>query len=128
MANRDAQVGVLVCATPTPALASQRLRLYGADQILVLLDKDDPDMLALGIACQLARALAGRPESGGEEVDATLVADSVTRLREILDAASEIRRGVQEAARGIKRIEAAHDALSADATEVIERLATGDAS
>lgn len=123
MANRDAQVGILVCATPTPALASQRLRLYGADQILVLLDKDDPDPLALEIACQLARALAARPEPGGEEADATLVADSVTRLREILDAASEIKRGAQEATRGIKRIEASHDALRADAGEVIERLA-----
>lgn len=125
MANREAQVGVLVCATPTPALASQRLRLYGADQILVLLDKDDPDPLALEIACQLARALTARPESGGEEVDATLVADSVVRLREILDAASEIKRGAQEAARGLKRVEAGYADLVEQASGVIERLAEG---
>lgn len=125
MANREAQVGVLVCATPTPALASQRLRLYGADQILVLLDKDDPDPLALEIACQLARALATHSRSGGEEVDASLVADSVTRLREILDAASEIKRGAQEAARGIKRVEAGYADLVEQASGVIERLAEG---
>lgn len=121
-ANRGAEVGVLVCSSAAPALEAQRLRSYPGNCLIVLLDKGNPDPLALELACQLARALATQPDGRGEKVNAHLVADSVTRLREVLDAASEIKRGAQEAARGVRRIEAAHDALRADAGEVIERL------
>lgn len=128
IANRVADAGVLVCSSAAPALEAQRLRSYPGNRLVVLLDKNSPDPLALELACQLARALATQDEARGQAVDVALVADSVTRLREILDAASEIKRGAQEAARGVKRIEAAHDALRADAIEVIDRLAAVNAS
>lgn len=121
MRNREAQVGILVCATPTPALAAQRLRLYGDDQIIVLLDKDDPDPLALELACQLARALADRP-AGRSEVDTAAVAEGVARLHEILEAAGEIRRGCQEASRGIERISVSYEGLRREAGAVIGAL------
>jgi hypothetical protein len=122
MENRDANVGILVCATATPALSALRLRLYGDDQILVLLNKDDPDPLALEIACHLARALAARSVDQ-KAIDATVVAQCVTRLREILDAASDIRRGCQEAARAIDRISGAYDDLRREGESVIGQLA-----
>lgn len=121
--NRDAAVGILVCSAATPALEAQRLRLYGDSRLLVLLDKDDPDPLALEVACQVARTLAMAGGPGESEVDAPLVAESVARLREILDAASDIRKGCQEASRGVKRISAAYDEMRERADEAINRLA-----
>lgn len=123
IANRQAEAGIFVCATPTPALEAQRLRVYSGNRILVLFDKDDGDPLALQVACQLARALAVRaPGDEDSGVDRPILTARVAELAEIIDAAQEIRGGTLEAKRGIARIEAAYDQLRDDALAVIAEL------
>lgn len=129
MANRDAEAGIFVCATPVPALEAQRLRVYSGNRLLVLFDKEDGDPLALEVACQLARAMAANAlgdENAG--IDRPILAAKVAQLTEIIEAATEIRGGVLEAKRGIARVEVAYDRLRADALAVIaeleDRLAT----
>lgn len=68
MRNRQAAAGVLVCATPTPALAEQRIRVYPHSRILVLLDKEAPDPLALEVACHLARTMATQATDADAEL------------------------------------------------------------
>jgi len=58
MSNRQAEAGIVIFATATPALADHPIRVYPGNCILVLFDKEDPQPLALEIACQLARTLA----------------------------------------------------------------------
>ena len=124
MSNRAAHAGVLVCATATPALAGQRLRVYPGNRILVLFDKDAQDPLALEIALQLARTLAAGASAEPDEtgLDRGALAGQVARLTEIVEAAAEIRGGYLEASRGLKRIDGAYQTFRADALSVLGEL------
>lgn len=123
MENRDAAAGVLVCASDVPALAGQRLRVYPANRIFVRYDKTDPDPLALEVACQLARGLAART-LGDEDAGMSprLLAEKVERLREVIEAASEIRGGFLEARRGINRVDTAYQTMRSEALAVVYEL------
>ena len=123
MENRQAEAAVMVCATATPALDAQRLRVYPGNRILALLNKDDPDPLALEIACHLARTLA-MSAVGDEDpgIDDRLLADRVRRLHETIERASCIHSGVLKARRGLNDIENGYDELRNSAMEVLYEL------
>lgn len=123
MVNREAVVGILVCATAAPALAAQRLRSYPGNRLLVLLDRDEPDPLALELACQLARVLAlqaATPESGPS---AEQILHLVEQLRIVVDDAAAIRRGWLVAKRGLEAIREGYDTMRSQADAALRDLA-----
>jgi hypothetical protein len=122
MENRQAAAGVFVCATAVPALAGNRLRVYPGNRVLVRFDKDDGDVLALEVACQLARALAARALGDDNGLSTRLLVEKVERLREVVEQAHDIRRGVLEARRGINRVDEGYGALRCEALAVIHEL------
>lgn len=122
MENRQAAAGVFVCATAVPALAGHRLRVYPGNRILVRFDKDDGDVLALEVACQLARGLAARALGDEDGLSTRLLVEKVERLREVIEQAHEIRRGVLEARRGINRVDEAYETLRREALAVIYEM------
>jgi hypothetical protein len=122
MENRQAAAGVFVCATDVPALARGRLRVYSGNRVLVRYDKDDGDGLALEVACQLARSLAARALGDEDGLSSRLLVERVERLREVIEQAHDIRRGVLEARRGINRVGDAYDTLRREALAVIHEL------
>lgn len=122
MTNREASVGILVCASAAPALAAQRLRSYPGNRLLVLLDRDDPDPLALELACQLARALAVQSASPGGSPSVEQVFRLVERLRIVVDDAASIRRGWLVAKRGLEAIREGYDTMRSQADEALREL------
>lgn len=126
IANRDACAGILVCATASPALASQRLRSYPDGRIIALLDKNDPDPLALEVACVLARSIASRPPSPGPSLSPERLAAAIAQLRTLLDDAAAIRKGVLTARRGLDEILETYERLQREADGVLGELAGGD--
>lgn len=122
MESREAVVGIFVCATPVPALAGHRLRVYSGNRILVRYDKEGGDTLALDVACQLARGLAARALSQEDSVSASLLVEKVERLREVIEQASAIHGGVLEARRGIGRVDDAYQTMRREALAVIHEL------
>lgn len=122
MENREADVGIFVCATPVPALAGHRLRVYPGNRILVRYDKEDGDRLALEVACQLARGLAARALSQEDSVSVSLLTEKVERLREVIEQASDIHRGALQAHRGIRLVDDAYKTMRDEALAVIHEL------
>jgi hypothetical protein len=123
MVNRSAAAGVMVCAQRVPALGHHRHRVFSGNRILVLLDKEDPDPLAVEVACQLARGVAGRAV-GDEDLGTSrpYVTERVERLREVIERASEIRAGVVHARNGLQRIDAAYRDFQEDALALVYEL------
>lgn len=123
MENREAQVGVLVCASMPPELRDVGLRLIGMNRLIVHFDPETGDPMLLRFAAQIARALAmAHREDDDSAVDLLAVQQCVERLRDILDAAREIKRGGQEAARGAERVLTSFERLMSSADSEITAL------
>jgi hypothetical protein len=110
-----------VCATPTPALAGHRLRVYPGNRVLVLCEEGRRRPARARSRCQLARTFAVR-SMADEPLAPQVLADRVERLREVIEQAAEIRGGVLEARRGVSRISDAYEAMRTDALAVLDNL------
>ncbi len=120
MSNRQAEAGIVVFATPTPAL-DRPIRVYPGNRILALFDKEDPQPLALEIACQLARTLALNAGQDGQ-LNAGLLARRLQRLMEIIERSRGIQTSVEQARRALDTIEMSYADMADEAKSVIYEL------
>lgn len=96
MAARAASFGVLVVAGEERIPAGREpLREYEGNKLIVAVDRDDPDSLALGVAYRLAAARV-----------------SMTRDRELTVDAGEVRAATEEAVSCLKQAQAIRSTLT----------------
>lgn len=124
MANREADAGLLVLDNANgTALGGLPLRVYPGNRVIVLLDRDNPEPLALEIACQLVRALALTTIRTHERmVDVGALDADIARLTEVIEKGKAIVTGVKVARRGIQNIEDAYQRLRGDATDLLTQM------
>jgi len=126
MANREAQSGVLVFAgTDLAPLSGRAMRVFSGNRIMAVLQREDPDPLAVEVSCHLARTLALLTARNQEqELDCDLLRQELDCLVEIVEDGKCIRRGAVAARKGIDAVEVGYDALRANALAVIERISS----
>ena len=125
LAGRDADFAVLVVPTPEELPAKlEPLREYNGDKLLVALDPDDPDGLALEVAYRLARARVLMARGGQEGVDGAAVHDVVERALHAMDDVRKVKSQLTGAKTGIDR---AYEVVEEMAARVRGRLAEVDA-
>lgn len=124
MANREASAGLLVLDNAAgTALGGLPLRAYPGNRVIVLLDRERPQPLALEVACQLVRELAGAAVRAQEHaVDLGALEADIARLTEVVDKGKAIASGVKVARRGIQNIEDAYLRLRGDAVDLLAQI------
>jgi len=125
MGNREATAGLLVLDNSDgTALGGLSLRTYPGNRVVVHLDRDKPDPLALEIACQLVRELASASTRSQERsVDLSALESDLACLTDAVEKAKAIASGVKVARRGIQNIEDAYARLRGDATDALAQMA-----
>ncbi len=125
MGNRDASSGLLVLDNADgTALGGLSLRPYPGNRVIVLLDREKPEPLALEIACQLVREFAlASVRSQERAVDLGALESDLARLTDTVEKAKAIASGVKVARRGIQNIEDAYARLRSDATDALAQMA-----
>ncbi len=103
------------------ALADHPIRVYPGNRVLVLFDKEDPQPLALEIACQLARTLALNAAHDGQ-LSAGLLARRLQRLMEIIERSRDIQTSIGHARRALATIETSYTNMADEAKSVIYEL------
>jgi hypothetical protein len=124
MLNRDAQVGIMVFADRAQApLAGKPLRVFPGQRIILVWDPtDEASDLTLEICTQLARTLAIAAENEDLTLDRSILADRLAKLTNTIETASEIRRGISSARRGLDNAEAAYEKMAEDALALLCEL------
>jgi hypothetical protein len=124
MANREASAGLLVLDNADgTALGGLPLRAYPGNRVIVCLDRDNPQPLALEIACQLIRELAVATTRAHERtVDFGALDAEITRLTEVIEKGKSIATGIKVARRGIQNIEDAYQRLRCDAVNILTEM------
>lgn len=123
MLNREAQVGVLVFASPAQAPVPGRpLRVLPGNRILVIHDKREQDGLALEVACQLARSIAMAAQGGDVGLDRGRLSEELTRLVSTIERAKGVQRGLNAARRSIDGAEKAYGEMRDEALAVLYQL------
>jgi hypothetical protein len=126
MANREANAGLLVLDNADgTALGGLPLRAYPGNRVIVLLDRDNPQPLALEIACQLVRELALATTRAQERtVDLGALDADLARLTEVIDKGKAIATGIKGARSSIQKIEEAYQRLRDDATDLLAQMSS----
>jgi hypothetical protein len=124
MANREANAGLLVLDNAAgTALGGLPLRAYPGNRVVVLLDREKPQPLALEIACHLVRELALAAVRAQERaVDLGALEADIARLTEVIEKGKAIASGVKVAQRGIQNIEDAYRCLRGDAIDLLAQM------
>ncbi|MDB5478850.1 MAG: hypothetical protein JWM96_1345 [Alphaproteobacteria bacterium] len=122
MKNRDAAVGVAVFATTENAPTNVAFSTYGCKAVLVL-DKDDPDPLAVRLAYMWARWVAKRElVSDTNEIDAARIESLIDEARRALQRATTVKKCHTSARKGIDEATAHVDALVGEIVAVLDDL------
>ena len=125
LGDRDADFAVLVVPTAEELPAKlEPLREYNGDKLLVALDPDDPDGLALEVGYRLARARVLMARGGQEGVDGAAVHDVVERALHAMDDVRKVKSQLTGAKTGIDR---AYEVVEEMAARVRAHLAEVDA-
>jgi len=124
MANREAQAGILVFAASDIApLKGRAIRIYPGHRIVVVLDRESADPLALQIACAVARAFVlGSTSERVTDIDTARLEDHMERLAAVIDEAKAVARGVTAARKGIGQIDVAYTKLRNDAMAILSEM------
>ncbi len=125
MGNREAGAGLLVLDNSEgTALGGLSLRAYPGNRVVVHLDRDKPEPLALEIACQLVRELASASARSRERsVDLSALESDLASVTDAVEKAKAIASGVKVARRGIQNIEDAYARLRSDANDALAQMA-----
>jgi hypothetical protein len=90
IANRDGLAAIAVFARSSQCPGGEPFQIYGS-KALVVYDKDDPNDLALRLACTWARWVVRRQlATGTDPVDVTRIGDLIDAARQALRTASTI--------------------------------------
>lgn len=124
MENREAAAGVLVFSNQAISpLKDRSFRVYPGNRIIVVLDDETRDPLALEVACNVARTWALRAvHTVREGVDSAAIGKCVDRLVQIVEEAKGISRGVNAARRGIDQVDRAYAELRTNALTTLAEL------
>jgi hypothetical protein len=124
MGNREATAGLLVLDNSDgTALGGLSLRTYPGNRVVVHLDREKPEPLALEIACQLVREFASASARSQERsVDLSALESDLASLTDAVEKAKAIASGVKVARRGIQNIEDAYMRLRSDATDALAQM------
>jgi hypothetical protein len=124
MAARAASFAVLVVAGEDRAPAGrQTLHEYEGNKLIVAVDRDEPDGLALEVAYRLAAARVSLAREGELDVDPAAVRDAAQEAISLLGKAQAIRSGLT----GIKTSsDKAREALDAMVDALNEKLSRID--
>jgi hypothetical protein len=129
MANREALAGIIVFDEAKDApLGGRDYCPYPDRKFVAVFDKDEPNPLALEVACRTARCLAiaaARLDCG---LDAAWLTDQVEELRGMVDDLRQIRAGISMIRSGTTKTEDSSALVTRRAKELLqsfeERLAS----
>jgi hypothetical protein len=104
-------------------LKDRSFRIYPGNRVIVVLDDESRDSLALEVACNVARAWALRTvQTVRDGVDTAATGRCVDCLVQIVEEAKGISRGVNAARRGIDQVDGAYAELRKNALTVLAEL------
>jgi hypothetical protein len=123
MAERDAEYAILVVAGEDKVPAGlQDLTEYQGNKMIVVLDREDPDPLALRLVYRYVRARVLAAGSGGLEVDAGGVRDAAEEAAARLKAANRIRKSLTGVTNSADRARQELDEMIGDVERCLERI------
>jgi hypothetical protein len=133
MAERDAVYGVLVVAGEDKIPSGlEELTEYQGNKMIAVLDRDEPDPLALRLVYRYVRARVLAAGAAGLEVDAAGVRDAAEEAGARLKAANRIRKSLTNVTTSADKARDELDEMIADVERCLARIeslvAAGDAA
>jgi hypothetical protein len=123
MAERDAVYGVLVVAGEDKVPSGmEELTEYQGNKMIAVLDRDDPDPLALRLVYRYVRARVLAVGTAGLEVDAAGVRDAAEEAAARLKAANRIRKSLTNVTSSADKARDELDGMIADIERCLARI------
>jgi hypothetical protein len=123
MAARAAEFGVLVVAGEERIPSGREpLQEYEGNKLIVAVDRDEPDSLALEVAYRLAAARVAMARDNELEVDAIAVRDTAAEAITLLRQAQAIRSALTGIKTSSDKARGSLDAMVGAVTEKLERI------
>ncbi len=123
MGERDAAYGVLIVAGDDKVPAGlEDLTEYQGNKIIVVVDRDDPDPLALSLVYRYVRARVLAAKSERLQVDAGGVRDAAEEAGARLKAANRIRKSLTSVTNSADRARGDLDGMIGDVERCLERI------
>jgi hypothetical protein len=123
MAERDAVYGVLVVAGEDKVPSGmQELTEYQGNKMIAVVDRDDPDPLALRLVYRYVRARVLATGAAGLEVDAAGVRDAAEEAAARLKAANRIRKSLTSVTSSADKARDELDGMIADVERCLARI------
>jgi hypothetical protein len=123
MAERDAVYGVLVVAGEDKIPSGmEELTEYQGNKMIAVLDRDDPDPLALRLVYRYVRARVLATGAAGLEVDAAGVRDAAEEAAARLKAANRIRKSLTNVTSSADKARDELDGMIADVERCLARI------
>jgi len=126
MENREAAASVLVFDGAGDApLGGRGYGCYPAGKFIVVFDPENPNPLALEVACLQARQIAIASLTARDQgFDSPWLSERCEEIGRIIEAGREIRNGANAARRGLDRIDAGYEQLRSEALAVLDEIKT----
>lgn len=123
MAERDAVYGVLVVAGDDKVPSGlEELTEYQGNKMIVVVDRDRPDPLALRLVYRYVRARVLAANSAGLEVDAVGVRDAAEEAEARLKVTNRIRKSLTNVTNSAERARTDLDQMIADVERCLARI------
>ncbi|HMC06687.1 MAG TPA: hypothetical protein VKG89_04740 [Solirubrobacterales bacterium] len=123
IAERDAVYGVLIVAGDDKVPSGlEDLVEYQGNKMIVVVDRDDPDPLALSLVYRYVRARVLAAKSEGLQVDAPGVRDAAEQAAARLKAANRIRKSLTNVTNSADRARGDLDEMIADVERCLARI------
>jgi hypothetical protein len=123
MAERDAAYAVLVVAGEDKVPSGlEELTEYQGNKMIVVLDRDEPDLLALRLVYRYVRARLLAQGDHGLEVDAAGVRDAAEEAAARLKRANRVRKSLTGVTNSADAARVEFDEMVADVERCLERI------
>jgi hypothetical protein len=123
MAERDAVYGVLIVAGDDKVPSGlEELTEYQGNKMIVTVDRDDPQPLALKLVYRYVRARVLAASTGRLQVDAAGVRDAAEEATARLKAANRIRKSLTNVTNSADRARGDLDEMIADVERCLDRI------
>lgn len=123
ISERDAAYGVLIVAGDDKLPSGlEELTEYQGNKMIVIVDRDDPDPLALRLVYRYVRARVLAAKSDRLQVDAPGVRDAAEEAAARLKAANRIRKSLTNVTNSAERARGDLDEMIADIERCLERI------
>lgn len=123
MAERDAVYGVLIVAGDDKVPSGlEDLTEYQGNKMIVMVDRDDPEPLALRLVYRYVRARVLAASAGSLQVDAAGVRDAAEEAAARLKAANRIRKSLTNVTNSADRARGDLDEMIADVERCLDRI------